>query len=317
MTRAMTRKLPIILVLLLALMPPGAAPAFAAATMARGFATPEAAADALVDALRAGDIHAAAGILGAGSDKLLRSGDKAADKAARERFIAAYDAHHALMDRDATHRVLVIGKNDWPLPLPIVQSGGDWRFDTAAGAQEIIDRRIGGNEIAAIRAMLAIVDAQKLYFEMAKDSFGTGHYARRLVSRPGEYDGLYWPAEPGGTASPLAPLVGASAQDGYPGATVHGRAVPYHGYYFRVLEAQGPDAPGGARDYVQDGRMTGGFAVLAWPASHGVSGIMSFEIDQDGVLFQKDLGADTARRVARIRHYDPDVSWARVDLTDN
>jgi hypothetical protein len=313
----MTRKLPIILALLLALLPFASAPSLGAPREARGFASPQAAADALVGALRAGDIRAADDILGGGSARLLDSGDRVADAAARGRFIAAYDAHHALVAKDDTHSVLVVGENDWPLPLPIVAAGGSWRFDTAAGGQEIIDRRIGGNEIAAIRTLLAFVDAQKLYFEMAKEAFGTGYYARHMVSSPGEYDGLYWPAEPGETPSPLAPLVAEALDDGYPGALERGRQLPYHGYYFRILDAQGKHALGGPHTYVENGRMTGGFALLAWPASHGASGIMSFEIDQDGVVFQKDLGADTARLAPHITRYDPDVSWARVDLTAN
>jgi Protein of unknown function (DUF2950) len=211
---------------------------------------------------------------------------------------------------------LIVGENNWPLPIPIVARNGRWMFDTQAGADEIVDRRIGRNELAAIRTCLAFVDAQHDYFERMRQKTGTGVYADRLASTRGRQDGLYWPEESGVPESPLGPLVETAQAEGYPGVTAGGRRIPYQGYYFRILFAQGPNAPGGASDYRQAGRMTGGFALIAWPASYGASGIMTFLVNQDGTVFQKDLGHDTDRIAARIQRFDPDLSWALVDVKE-
>lgn len=281
---------------------------------AKSFPSPEAAVDALVASLRSGNIHDTYEILGPGSAKLLDSGDRVADKDARLKFIAAYDAQHALVQAGG-HRILHVGRNDWPLPLPIVGGEGAWHFDSVAGAQEMVDRRIGENELAAIRASLAYYDAQNLYFELAREQFGAGFYAQRFISTPGRYDGLYWPTEADAPASPIGPLVAQAMAEGYGQELISGRQTPYHGYYFRVLTAQGKSAPGGAGKYIVDGKMVAGFALLAWPAIYGASGITSFEIGADGVLYQRDLGPDTARIAGRIVRYDPDLSWVRVDVT--
>ena len=190
-----------------------------------------------------------------------------------------------------------------------------WRFDTEAGAQEVINRRIGRNEIGAIRTCLAYVDAQQDYFELFKQVTGQGAYAQRLVSTPGNYDGLYWPPAEGIPNSPLEPLVSRAIEEGYPGETVGGKPTPYYGYLYRILTAQGPNAPEGAMNYIQNGKMTRGFALLAWPASYGNSGVMTFQVNQDGIVFQKDLGPETAKRASEIMRFDPDFSWARVDIT--
>ena len=211
--------------------------------------------------------------------------------------------------------VLDVGKDDWPLPIPVVRQAGVWHFDTAAGAQEIIDRRIGRNEIDAIRVSLFYADAQKDYFDRIKQTSGAGEYAQHLVSTPNKHDGLYWPAAVGELESPLAPLIKQAIDEGYPSEIVSG--IPYQGYYFRILKGQGENAPGGAKDYLVKGKMTGGFALLAWPATYGISGIMTFLIDQDGVVFQKDLGEHTAASAGTITRFDPDISWARVDVTQN
>jgi Protein of unknown function (DUF2950) len=199
-----------------------------------------------------------------------------------------------------------------------VQADGRWHFDTRAGAQEIIDRRIGRNELAAIRVMLTYVEAQKEYFDLMKQQTGTGVYAQRLISTAGRQDGLYWPVAAGSAESPFGPLVDQAQDEGYPapGALVGGKPIPYQGYYFRILKSQGPDAPSGAINYVQSGRMTKGFALIAWPSSYGSSGIMSFMVNQDGVVFQKDLGTETARVAPAIAQFDPDLSWTRVDVTE-
>jgi hypothetical protein len=282
-------------------------------TQATAFATPDEAAAGLVAAARAGNVAEMHDVLGPNSVALLYSGDPVADEQAREKFVAAYDAKHALTQGAGGRMVLTVGANDWPLPIPIVKEGGQWHFDSLQGVQDLIDRRIGRNEIAAIRTALAYVDAQKLYFTMMRTQ-GAGMYAQRLVSRPGQHDGLYWPAVAGAPESPLEPLVEQAVEEGYPGADRGGKKLPYQGYYFDILTGQGDSAPGGALNYVVDGRMTRGFALIAWPAIYGASGIMTFEVNQDDVVFQKDLGPATAARVRAITLFNPDLSWTRVDL---
>jgi hypothetical protein len=203
------------------------------------------------------------------------------------------------------------------MPIPVVKQGALWHFDTAAGAQEIINRRIGRDELAAIRVALFYVDAQKDYFERMKQAGGTGEYAQRLISTPNKHDGLYWPAAAGELESPLAPLIGQAIEEGYPGEIDAGKPIPYQGYYFPIIKGQGENAPGGAKAYIVGGKMTGGFALVAWPASYGVSGIMTFLVDQDGVVFQKDLGERTAALANAMSRFDPDISWARVNVTTN
>ncbi len=283
-------------------------------TQASLFATPEAAASALIAAARADNVAAMHDVLGPGSVALLYSGDPVADEQAREKFVAAYDAKHSLAADALGRMVLTVGGNDWPLPIPIVKNEhGQWHFDSLQGAQDLVDRRIGRNEIAAIRTALAYVDAQKLYFQMMQAQ-GAGVYAQRLASTPGRHDGLYWPAAAGQPESPLEPLVDQAVDEGYPGANMSGKPLPYQGYYFRILTGQGDSAPGGALNYVTSGRMTKGFALIAWPAIYGASGIMTFEVNQDDVVFQKDLGPATAALVPEIKLFNPDLSWARVDI---
>ncbi len=282
-------------------------------TQATPFATPEAAASALIAAARADNVAAMHDVLGPGSVALLYSGDPVADEQAREKFVTAYDARHSLASDALGRMVLTVGENDWPLPIPIVKDNGQWHFDSFQGAQDLVDRRIGRNEIAAIRTALAYVDAQKLYFEIMLAE-GAGAYAQRLASTPGRHDGLYWPAAAGQPESPLEPLIDQAVDEGYPGANMSGKPVPYQGYYFRILTGQGDSAPGGALNYKTGGRMTKGFALIAWPAIYGASGIMTFEVNQDDVVFQKDLGPATAALVPAIQLFNPDLSWARVDI---
>ena len=292
---------------------PPVAPQSAIPVKAEAFSRPEVAAAALVAAARADNVAEMHKILGPGSVALLYSGDPVADEQTRNKFVTAYDAGHALEPDARGRMILSVGDNDWPLPIPIVKEGGQWHFDSMQGAQDLVDRRIGRNEIAAIRTSLAYVDAQKLYFSMARDK-GRASYAERLVSWPGRRDGLYWPTRVGEPDSPLEPLVEQAVDEGYPGANVTGKPIPYQGYYFRILRGQGDDAPGGALDYVANGRMTKGFALIAWPATYGASGIMTFEVNQDDIVFQKDLGPGTASIVSGIRLFNPDLSWARVDV---
>jgi hypothetical protein len=284
----------------------------------RTFASPDEAAGALASATRKHDLTVLRAILGPGSEKLLSTGDRYADQEQERRFAAAYDEKHALVPHGPDDMELEVGANDWPLPIPIVRSDGRWHFDTEAGAQEIIDRRIGRNELAAIRVALTYVEAQKDYFELMKQRTGTGYYAQRLISTAGDHDGLYWPVAGSGEESPFGPLVAQAEEEGYPapGALVGGKPIPYQGYYFRILKAQGPNASGGAVNYVQSARMTKGFALLAWPSSFGSSGITSFLVNQDGVVFQKDLGPETAPLAPAITQFNPDLSWARVEVTN-
>jgi hypothetical protein len=281
------------------------------------FASPEAAASALIDAMKSGDEKRLIGVLGPGSEALINSGDRYADAANRQKFIENYTTQHKLTEVGPGRDTLAVGVNEWPLPFPVVQVNGSWQFDARAGAQAIIDRRIGRNEIAAIRVALTYVDAQRDYLERSKQSGGTGEYAQRLISTTGQHDGLYWPAAADEPASPFGPLVAQAVEEGYPGDIVAGRQIPYQGYNFRVLKAQGENAPGGAKSYVTNGRMTGGFALVAWPAIFGSSGIMTFVVDQDGVVFQKDLGKGTTGAAAAMTSFDPDLTWARVDVTNN
>jgi hypothetical protein len=288
------------------------APSAAAPT----YATAEEAVTALIDAVRSGKPDQIEKVLGPGSEGVVNSGDPYADAEAGKRFVAAYDEQHKLIVAGSDRTALQVGKNDWPLPIPIVQAEGRWHFDAPAGAQELIDQRIGRNEIAAIRTSVACVDAQKAFFELAKEVEGRGLYAQRLVSLPGRHDGLYWPSEEGEPESPLAPLMAQAVEEGYPGERVSGKRVPYHGYFFRILTAQGSSAPDGAHSYISNGQMTSGFALIAWPAIYGTSGIMSFVINQDGIVFQKDLGPYTAGIAVAMRLFNPDLSWARVEIVE-
>lgn len=281
----------------------------------RNFASAEEAVSAFVAALRdqkEADLHA---ILGPDGDRVIDSGDRYADRALQERFVALYDEKHTIDQKSPGHAELDVGPNDWPMPIPLVENNGRWTFDTKAGAQTVIDRRIGRNELSAIRTLLASVDAEHDYFERARQTNGSGEYAARLVSTPGHHDGLYWPASEGENESPLGPLVDAAQDAGYPGELVSGKPIPYEGYYFRILTAQGPDGDGGAKGYVQSGRMTGGFALIAWPAVFASSGIMTFIVGPDGDVYQKDLGSGTAHIAAETTTFNPDLTWSRVTMT--
>jgi hypothetical protein len=278
------------------------------------FASADDAVGALVKALGANDTVELHRIFGPSSESLINSGDPTADRQRRAEFLAAYNEQHKLVAAGDDRMLLDVGKDDWPTPIPLVKEAALWHFDPIAGAQEIINRRIGRNEIAAIRVALSYTDAQRDYFKRAKQTSGTGEYAQRLISTPNKHDGLYWLAAAGELESPLAPLVDQAIDEGYP---VTGKRIPYQGYYFHVLTAQGAHAPGGAKDYMTGGKMTGGFALVAWPATYGVSGIMAFLVDEDGVVFQRDLGEHTAALASAMTRFDPDISWARVDVTDN
>jgi len=279
----------------------------------RSFATAEEAVGAFIVALRNNQEADLRAILGPGADRVLHSGDRYADSELHRRFLALYDEKHTIDQKNPERAELDVGPNDWPMPIPLVQNSGRWTFDTKAGAQTIIDRRIGRNELTAIQTLLASVDAQHDYFERVKQTTGNGEFATRMLSTPGHRDGLYWPAAEGEPESPLGPLVDAAQDAGYPGELVKG--IPYGGYYFRILKAQGPNGIGGAKSYMQAGRMVGGFALIAWPAVFESSGIMTFIVGPDGDIYQKDLGPETVAIATRTTTFDPDLTWLRVAMT--
>jgi hypothetical protein len=293
-------------VLLLAATAPVAARA--AEPAQQTFASPEQAAASLAAAWGNEDMAALMKIFGPGGAKLINSGDPVADHEAKQRLAAEYNASHKIENEGEDKAVLSIGKDDFPFPIPLVKQGSTWYFDTRQGEQEILDRRIGSNELNTIEVCHAYVEAQREYAAKNAAGTGPGEYAQRLASSPGKHDGLYWPAETGADRSPFGPLVASARAEGYaPNAT--GKPTPYHGYYFRILTRQGPSAPGGAKDYVAVGHMIGGFAMLAFPAKYGDSGVMTFIVDQTGIVFEKNLGPGTAAAAQRITAYDPDQSW--------
>ncbi|HKA39037.1 MAG TPA: DUF2950 domain-containing protein [Burkholderiales bacterium] len=282
-------------------------PATAAETKGKTFASPEEAVKALVAA--AGDQKAVLAILGPEAKGIVSSGDAAADKADRERFLKSYGEANKLMKSGDDMALLVVGKDEWIFPIPIVKEKAGWRFDTKEGKEEVLNRRIGRNELSVIQAVQAYVDAQREYYLRNPQNDKLLQYAQRFISNKGKRDGLYFPVKAGEQASPLGPLFDrrqpAKKEEGT-------QRVPYHGYYYRILREQGPDARGGAYSYVAQGRMIGGHALVAWPASYGNSGIVTFIVNQDGVVYEKDLGRDTAAAAQKIARFNPDKSWKRL-----
>jgi hypothetical protein len=297
-----------IVALLLALSGLAAFPAPTAAAAQTTFATPEQAIESLVGAVRAGRADELMKILGPGSGKLVRSGDAVADAQSRQKFIAAYQDRNRIERDGDTRALLLVGKDDWPFPFPIVRRGGGWRFDAAAGAEEIIARRIGANELDAIEVCHAYVAAQREYAEKDRNHDGLVEYAQRFLSTPGKHDGLYWPAAEGQDESPIGPLMVKARAEGY-GTEPKTTRQPYHGYYYRILKGQGLAARDGAYDYVWKGHMIGGFALVAFPAQYGVSGVMTFIVNHDDVVYQKDLGPRTTELADKMTRFDPDESW--------
>lgn len=291
-----------------------AAPARAQDESAAGstFATTEAAVAALIAAVREEGTDGLVAVLGPDGEDLARSGDAVADAARRERFVAAYEELHRIEQENDTTATLVIGKEEFPFPIPLVRGEEGWRWDTEAGFDEIIARQIGENELAAIEVVRAYVDAQLEYADRDHDGAGP-QYARKILSSDGKQDGLYWPASSEGDQSPLGPLIAQARSEGYSKPDEAGNPAPYHGYFYRILLAQGPNAGGGARDYLISGRMIGGFGLIASPAEYGHSGIMTFIVNQDGEVFQKDLGEESAEEAAKIVSFDPDETWQKVE----
>jgi hypothetical protein len=279
------------------------------------FATPEDAAKALVEAAKSDDQKALLAILGPSLKQWIESGDPVADRAAKDKFVKDYEQKQSIDTDEKDKAVLIIGDDDFPFPIPIVKKDNEWAFDPEQGKQEIIDRRVGTNELDTIQTLLAIADAQNDYVELNPLGKGAPAYARRFISSPDKHDGLYWPPGSGSQSeSPLGPLVADAVTAGYKPSSEGGDTSqnPYHGYYFRMLTAQGAHAPGGAYSYLVNGRMIGGFAVIAWPAKYGASGYKTFMINQDQTVYESDLGPDTAAEVQGIRTFDPDADWKKV-----
>ena len=273
------------------------------------FPTADQAAAALVVASRANDAAGLLKILGPAGAKLVRSGDPVADRRGRERFVAAYDKAHRIDFDGPDKAALVVGAEAWPLPIPMVHGQWGWRFDARAAEQEILNRRIGRNELSVIEVCRAYVTAQREYAAWQARNGGRPEYAQRFNSSPGMHDGLYWPATDGEPQSPLGPLIAEARAGGYGTDAVGPGPRPYHGYFFRILSAQGPHAPGGARAFVVDGHMTAGFALVAYPAVYADSGVMTFIVSHNGIVFEKNLGSRTESLARRIERFDPDAGW--------
>jgi len=282
----------------------------AAEPMQRDFATAQQAVEAFIAAVRSDDQGELLRILGSSGEPLIRSGDRVADREARLRLVNAYDSAHRVEAEGANVATLIVGPEDWSLPIPLVKQGERWHFDTDASAKKIIDRRIGRNELSVIEVCRAYVAAQREY--ASRDGLGDGvfQYAPKFDSTSGKHDGLYWEAKAGQEPSPLGPLVAHARAEGYTAKDQLDHPLPYHGYFYRILTRQGSHAPGGAKDYFVGGHMTGGFALLAFPAKWGDSGIMTFLVNQDGIVFEKNLGPETERLAREITEYDPDLGWS-------
>lgn len=279
----------------------------------RTFATPDEAAKALIAAAKAGNLDALVEIFGPDGKDLAASSDPTTARQNRKVFVVAAAERTRLEDDGPNKRTLVIGNEDWPFPVPIVKVANGWQFDTAAGKEEVIDRRIGRNELAVIDTCRAYVAAQERYAQQGHDGKPAGLYAMTFRSDPGKENGLYWPARRGQKLSPLGDLVGQATQEGRAINTAGGaQPSPFQGYYFKILTGQASAAPGGAKQYVDNGDMSGGFALVAWPAQYDSTGVMTFIVNHDGIVYQKDLGSQTDARVRTITSYNPDKSWQRV-----
>ena len=280
------------------------------------FSTPAAAADALAVAAKKNDAQEMLAILGASSQDLSSSGDKVADKESRDRFASKYHEMHRFAAIGEGRMILYIGAENWPTPIPLQKNGSQWYFDTASAKQEILYRRIGANELNVIKVCQAIVDGELDYYGALHDGDSAHQYAQKFGSTPGKHDGLYWKVNAGEPESPIGPLVAQAATEGYKhhaAQTGQDKPLPFHGYIYQLLTRQGADAPGGAKSYVVDGKMTGGFALVAYPVSYKDSGVMTFVVSQDGQIYQKDLGAQTRQIATGMVEYNPDATWQPVE----
>jgi len=276
------------------------------------FATPEEAVRVLADTTNAGKLEGLVKLFGPEGQELVASSDPATGRRNQQVFLAAFSEGWRLEDLGTDRKELIVGNEGWPFPIPLVKDAGGWRWDTAAGKEEVLDRRIGRNELAVMRVCQTYVRAQQAYASRGRDGKPAGLYARRFASDPGAQNGLYWPAKRGERRSPLGDLVAQAAGQGYKRDPGQAGPTPFHGYYFRILEGQGSAAPGGALDYVVNGEMSRGFALLAWPAHYDASGIMTFMVSRDGIVYEKDLGTATLAKAETITRYDPDETWSKV-----
>jgi hypothetical protein len=292
---------------------PAAAPAKPAAAVKPGvFASAEDAVKALVEAVRAGDAKAVAAVIGKGSESWLFTGDEVSDQAEWKGFLANYDKKNKLVKDGDARVVLALGADDWTFPAPIVKKGNEWVFDSVAGREEAANRRVGRNELDTIQTLLAVVDAQREYAAGDLDGNKANDYAGRFISTSGKKDGLYWPVKAGEKQSPLGPLIAQAAAEGYlKGKVTGGKPQPYNGYYYRLLTSQGKDAPGGAYNYLVKDKLIGGFGVVAYPSKYGVSGVMTFIVNHDGVVYEKDLGPGTASAAGAMKAFNPDKTWKK------
>lgn len=273
------------------------------------FSSPQEASDALVAAMQSNDEKAMLAVLGPDAEHVVSSGDAAEDARSRANFVQKYLEMHRLVKEPDGTTTLYIGAKNWPTPIPLAEKGSTWYFDTEAGSQEILFRRIGRNEISTIRVCQELVAAEKEYRDLQHDQ-----YAEKIVSDEGRHNGLYWKAAPGGPQSPVGPLVASAVTEGY-SDQAKSALTPYRGYYFHILSQQGSHAPGGAKSYIVDGKMTGGFAFVAYPADYRSSGVMTFVVASDGIVYEKDLGTETGIRAKAMKTYDPDGSWRRAEET--
>jgi hypothetical protein len=274
---------------------------------AKSFDTPKQAADALVSAAAAGDQAAVMALFGSDGKDLVNSGDAVEDKNRLTKFAALAKQKMQIQNEGASKAIVNVGPEDWPLPVPLVQSGGKWHFDAKEGREEILNRRIGGNELETINLLRGYVEAQKEYASVPREAGAARQYAQKFVSTAGKHDGLSWMDANGKPAGPLGDEIAKALAEGYSDKT-----KPYNGYYIRTLTSQGPDARLGTRDYIWKGAMIGGFAAVAWPANYGVTGIQTFQVNNDGVVYQKDLGAKTAEIAKTITTYNPDKTWVET-----
>ena len=274
------------------------------------FDKPTEAMHALIAAVRTGDQAQLLAVLGPDAKDLIDSGDPVADKNNREHFVKMYEAKHSIAVLAPGYDTLIVGVNDWPVPIPIVRDGITWYFDSARGRDEVVNRRIGENELGAIAVCEGYVRAQMEYAANGHDGLPAGLYAQRFASEPGKQNGLYWPVAAGKPQSPLGPAVAAATAEGYGGSS---SPEPYHGYIYKRLSEQGADAPGGSKSFVVNGKQSGGFGLLAYPAKYGTSGIMTFIVNQGGVIYQKDLGDDTEREAPSITSFNPDQTWHETE----
>lgn len=277
----------------------------------RTFATPEEAAREFAAAAKRGNLDEVLAFFGPEGKELISSSDPATARMNRDVFVAAFAEGWRLVDEEGGTKALVVGNEDWPFPVPLVKDKTGWRFDTAAGKEEVLARRIGKNELAVIAICRTYVNAQKAYAAAGHDGKPAGLFAMALRSDPGKQNGLYWPAAKGEKRSPLGDFVAEAASEGRNLENQQAPA-PFHGYLFKILTAQGSKVPGGAKSYVVNGNLSGGFALVAWPAQYDASGIMTFVVNQSGVVWQKNLGPETAKTVAAMKAYDPDSSWTEV-----